>query len=87
MKNDKKRVEQRRDDLLLSPLLLSCRTNLLSTFGAAFSHSFVNFSHLRAAHYRPNVPQEGSDHPGATPPRVGAYAPAWGQEVSGVGAP
>lgn len=49
--------------------------------GAAFAIWFVIFFQFRAAHSRPNVPEQGAIILAATSPRAGAYAPAWGQEV------
>lgn len=77
----KRRDEERRSSLLLSPLLLSCRTHLPSNASAVFSIHFDKFLQLRAAHYRPNVPWKGSDHPGATSPWVEVKASAQGQEI------
>jgi hypothetical protein len=52
-----KRKEMNREEMIFSPLLLSCRTPLLIKTGAAFALLNVKFSKLRTAHYRPNVPR------------------------------
>lgn len=63
--------ELKREEMIFSPLLLSCRTLSLSNASAAFALLNDKFSKLRAAHYRPNVPDEGAINLDATSPQVG----------------